>query len=92
MTLEEEVVALRADNAAPREQLAVLEGQVAGLQQRIEELQQKGKGTPRFVKANRPKVMGAKAPRRKREAEHNRGRGQDKPTKVVVHELEHCPD
>jgi len=85
MTLEEEVVALRAENAALREQ-------VAELQQRIEELQQKGRGTPRFVKANRPRVTGMKAPRRKRGAEHNRGRRRGKPTKVVVHELEHCPD
>jgi transposase len=92
MTLEEEVVALRAENAALREQVVALEGQVAELQQRIEELQQKGRGTPRFVKANRPKVTGAKAPRRKRKAEHNRGRRRGKPTKMVVHELEHCPD
>jgi transposase len=85
MTLEEEVVALRAENTALREQ-------VTQLQQRIEELQQKGKGRPRFVKANRPKVTGDKAPRRKRRAEQNRGRRRAKPTKVVVHELEHCPD
>jgi len=85
MTLEEEVVALRAENAALREQ-------VAELQQRIEELQRKGRGTPRFVKGNRPRVTGMKAPRRKRGAEHNRGRRRGKPTKVVVHELEHCPD
>jgi transposase len=85
MTLEEEVVALRAENAALREQVAELE-------QRIEELQQKGRGTPGFVKANRPRVTGIKAPRRKRGAEHNRGRRRGKPTKVVVHELEHCPD
>jgi len=92
MTLGEEVIALRSENAALRAQVAALEGQVAELQQRIEELQQKGRGTPRFVKANRPKAEGAKAARRKRRAEHNRGRRRGKPTKVVVHELEHCPD
>jgi hypothetical protein len=92
MTLEEEVIALRSENAALREQVAVLEGQVVELQQRIEEMQQKGRGTPRFVKANRPKLKGAKPPRRKRKAEHNRGRRREKATKVVVHELGHCPD
>ncbi len=92
MTFEEEVVALRAENAALREQVAVLEGQVAELQQRIEELRQKGIGTPGFVKANRPQVKEARVPRRKRGAEHNRGRRRGKPSKVVVHELEHCPD
>jgi len=92
VVLEGQVAALCGENTALREQAEALEGQVAGLRQRIEESQQKGKATPRFVKANLPKVTGTERPRRKRKAEHNRGRRRDKPTKVVVHELEHCPD
>jgi len=66
MTHEEEVIALRSENAARREQVAVLEGQVEELQQRIDAWEQKGSGTPRCVKANRPRVKGAKGSRRKR--------------------------
>ena len=46
--------------------MAVLEGQVEELQQRIDAWEQKGSGTPRCVKANRPRVKGAKGSRRKR--------------------------
>ncbi len=85
MTLQEEVLVLRAENRALREQVAALE-------QRIAELEERQRRPPSFVKANRPKSEAGGRPRRKREAEHNRGRRREVPTKVVLHQLEHCPD
>jgi hypothetical protein len=85
MTLEQEVNALRAENAALRAELAAA-------QQRIAELEQGKKGRPSFAKANKPKKAGPKAPRRKREPEHNRARRRETPTKSVSHKLEDCPD
>jgi len=85
MTLEEEVVFLRAENAALRERIGELE-------QRIADLEERGRRPPDFVKPNRPKSGRAQQPRRKREAQHNKGRKREAPTKVALHQLEHCPD
>ena len=85
MTLEEEVVLLRAENAALRERIGELE-------QRNGELEERGRRPPSFVKPNRSNSAQAKEPRRKRDARHNKGRKREKPTKMALHELEHCPD
>ncbi len=85
MTLEQEVIALRAENAALRAELA------AALK-RIAELEQGKKERPSFAKANKPKKAGPKAARRKRKPEHNRARRREMPTKSVPHKLEDCPD
>lgn len=85
MTLEQEVMALRAENAALRAELA------AALK-RIAELEQGRKPRPSFAKANRPKKAEPKARRRKRKPEHNRARRRETPTKMVSHKLEDCPD
>ena len=85
MTLAEEVVLLRAENAVLRERIGALEQQIAVLEER-------GRRPPSFVKPNRPKSAQAQKPRRKREARHNKGRKREKPTKMALHELEHCPD
>jgi hypothetical protein len=85
MTLQEEVVLLRAENAVLRERIGELEQQIA-------ELEARGRRLPSFVKPNRAKRAQAKKPRRKRDARHNKGRKREKPTKMALHELEHCPD
>ena len=85
MTLQEEVLLLRAENRALREQVAALE-------QRIGELEDRGRRPPSFVKPKRSESGQAKKPRRKREAQHNKGRKREEPTKMALHELEHCPD
>lgn len=77
--------ALRAENAALRAELAAA-------RKRIAELEQGMKQRPSFVKANKRKKAGAKAPRRKRKPEHNRARRRETPTKSVSHRLEACPD
>lgn len=89
MTLEEEVVLLRAENArlttaleAALERGAALEAQLAQLRG--------PKGPPAFVKAAAP----PKAPkaRKRRAPEHNKARRREPPTAVVRHALERCPD
>lgn len=85
MTLEQEVIALRAENA-------VLRAELAAALKRIAELERGKKARPSFVKANKPKKTGPKAPRRKRRPEHNRARRRETPTKSVAHKLEECPD
>jgi transposase len=85
MMPEEEVVCLRAENAALREQLA------AALV-RIAELEQQPRHPPPFVRPNRPKSTEPKRPRKKRAAQHNRGRRCELPTRTQVHALERCPE
>lgn len=85
MTLEQEVIALRAENA-------VLRAELAAALKRIAELERGKKERPSFAKANRPRKAGPKAPRRKRKPEHNRARRRETPTKSVPHKLEECPD
>jgi transposase len=85
MTWEEEVLLLRAENAVLRERIGALEQQIAVLEER-------GRRPPSFVKPNRSRSAQAQKPRRKREARHNKGRKREKPTKMALHELEHCPD
>ncbi len=96
MTLEEENARLRSENirlqaeqtrlttalAAALERVAALEAQLAALQA--------SKATPSFVKAATPR----KEPktRKRRAAEHNKGRRRESPTEIVQHALEHCPD
>ncbi len=100
MTLEEEVGRLRAENRWLREQNALLSQQVTVLReentllgQRVAELEQGDKHPPAFVKPDKPKCGGPRAPRRKRGAEHNRGRKREgRVTRRREHALERCPD
>jgi len=85
MTLEAEVVFLRAEVQELREELAAA-------QERIAELERVRKGPPSFVKANRAKDAQEKKPRRKRAAEQNGSRKREKPTRVVRHALKRCPE
>jgi transposase len=84
MSLEEEVVALRAEVAALREALVQA-------QARIAELEQRKTPPPRFVRANTPTDRPA-ASRRQRAPEHNAGRRREEPTQIVYHAEERCPD
>src|SRR5690348_9284704 len=84
MSLEEEVVALRAEVRALREALAQAQGRIA-------ELERRKTPAPAFVRANAPTDRPA-TPRRKRAPEHNAGRRREEPTQIVYHAEERCPD
>jgi len=92
MTLEQEVIGLRAENAGLRAENCSLRAELATALKRIAELEQGMRRSPGFVKANRPRGTGAKAPRRKRRPEHNRARRREEPTRIVRHRREQCPD
>ena len=95
MSLEQEVEQLRAENAALRQLLAEVQGQLAAALARIAELEaqlnQRG-GPPAFVKPNRQKATAKPQSRKKRAAEHNTSRKRMKATRIERHALEHCPD
>jgi transposase len=84
MSLEEEVVALRAEVAALRDALA--QAQV-----RIAELERRKTPPPAFVRANIP-TNRPPTPRRKRAPEQNAGRPSEDPTQIVYHAEARCPD
>ena len=84
MTLEDEVAALRAENA-------LLRAELVAAQARIAELEKRKTPTPGFVKANTERKERA-GPRKKRAPEHNAGRPRAEPTQTVQHAYERCPD
>jgi transposase len=101
MTLEEEVRVVRAENARLREALAAaqalieqLRGDLTPALARREELTaQAQRKTPGFVRATKQPAPSDKEPRKKRAAEHNKGRPrEEQPTRIVQHALERCPD
>jgi transposase len=96
MTQEEELVALRAENAALKRDLSLLREQVTTLsaalcaaQERMAELEVKKTPPPAFVKANVP--ARAKQARKQRAPDQNRARRLETPTQIVEHRLERCP-
>ena len=82
---------LSSENAALREQVAQLTGQLQVALARIAELEQRKPEPPAFVKPNRP-ARAPKGPRKKRALEHNTSRKRAEPTRSVRHVLERCPD
>jgi transposase len=84
MTLEEEVAALRAENA-------LLRAELAAAQARIADLEKRKTPAPGFVKANTERKESGK-PRKKRDLQHNAGRRRAEPTQTVPHAYERCPD
>jgi transposase len=84
MTLEDEVAALRAENA-------LLRAELAAAQARIAELEKRKTPVPGFVKANTERKDRSE-PRKKRAPEHNAGRRRAEPTQTVQHAYERCPD
>jgi hypothetical protein len=91
MTLEEEVVALRAEVASLKEQLAQALGVIAQLQAELDKYR---KEPPSFIKPNtpKPKDNADKQPRRKRAKEQNGARRREQnPTQTVEHRVQECP-
>jgi transposase len=86
------VGALQQANAALREQVAGLTGQLQTALVRIAELEQRKPAPPAFVKPSRPRASEPQGPRKKRAAEHNTSRKRATPTRIERHVLEHCPD
>lgn len=82
---------LSSENAALRDQVAQLRGQLQVALARIAELEQRKPEPPAFVKPNRP-ARAPKGPRKKRALEHNTSRKRAEPTRSVRHVLERCPD
>ena len=64
MTLEDEVVLLRTENAALRVEGAALRERIGELEQQIAESGERGRRLPSFVKVNRSKSVQVKEPRR----------------------------
>lgn len=86
---EDEGRALIAENAMLRQLVADLQGQIEALSQRVAELE-KGRKTPSFVKANRPKKEKALKERKKRAGKYNQARRREEPTRVERHAVEEC--
>jgi transposase len=97
MTLEEEVIALRAEVASLKQQLAQSLAANARLQTRLDTYQSE---PPSFTKSSikpstpksKAKDKAVKKPRRKRAKDQNGSRRRDTPTRTVEHRLEQCPD
>jgi transposase len=90
MTPDEQIAALQAENAALRQELDLLREQLAAALARIDELHNRPKDPPAFVKPNTPKRQ--PKPRKKRDPKHNRARRLELPSRIEQHLLEHCPD
>jgi len=92
MTIEEEVIGLRAEVASLKEQLAQALAVIAQLQVELDKYKSE---PPSFVKANtpKPKDKAQKQPRRKRAKEQNGARRREhNPTQTIQHRVEQCPD
>jgi transposase len=92
MTLEDEVILLRAENTELRALVGQLQEQLAVTLARIAELEQERHDPPPFVKPNKPPRPEPKAPRKKRDSRHNQARKRETPTHTVDHALDRCPD
>jgi transposase len=90
MTPDEQIANLQAENAALRQELSLLREQLAAALARIDELENRPKEPPSFVKPNSPKRP--RQPRKKRDPKHNRARRLELPTRIEQHLLERCPD
>ncbi len=92
MTLHDEFGQLRTGHAALTAQVAALEQPLAAARAPIAELEQQRHDPPPFVKPNKAPSDAPKRPRKKRAAEHHRGRRCATPTHCESHALAHCPD
>ena len=77
-----------------REELRESQEQLQKAQGKIAELEQRKTPPPAFVKANKKKgEEGEKKPRKKREAQYNKGRPRSAtPTEIVEHRVVNCPE
>ncbi|MGQ9928062.1 MAG: hypothetical protein ACUVS4_14470 [Chloroflexaceae bacterium] len=92
MTLRDELATLRTEHAALAAQVAALEQQRAVALARIAEREQQRHDPPPFVKPNKPNPDAPTRPRKKRAAQHHRGRRCDPPTRTESHARDHGPD
>ena len=95
MTLEEEVVRLRAENEELKRLLGQALERIAELEGQHGDSAKRGGEPPFFVKPNvRPKQAKAESPkaRKARDKQHNHGRKRETPTKTVLHSLDDCPE
>lgn len=98
MTLLEEVIVLRTENAELRGEVTSLRAQLVAALARIVELEQQEEkpaspqSLPSFVKASRPKPDKPRGPRKKRDARHNTSRRRETPTRTERHALARCPE
>jgi transposase len=95
VTLEEEVAQLRAENAELKRLLAAALARIAELEQQLAARSGKpsaGDEPPPFVRPSRPKLVGPKPLRKKRDQKHNHARRREAPTRLVEHALERCPE
>lgn len=91
--LEQESVGLRQQVNVLGQQVVELKAQLALAEERIVELEQTKKGPPSFIKPNKPKREGPKAPRRKRATGRNHGRPRSAAvTRREEHHVERCPE
>lgn len=91
MTLEEEVIALRAEAASLKEQVEQLLAANAQLRQELDKYRSE---PPSFVKPNtaKPREAAEKKSRRKRAKEQNGARRREQnPTQTIQHRVEQCP-
>jgi transposase len=91
MTAEEEVVALRAEVATLKEQLAQALAVIAQLRAELDKYRNQ---PPSFIKPNtaKPKDKAQKQPRRKRAKDQNGARPREQnPTQTIQHTVEQCP-
>ena len=91
MTLDDEVVTLRAENARLQAENAALREALAQMEARLAALEQRPAAPPPWAKANTPRDRPVKE-RQKRAPEHNTSRRRDEPTRIVEHAYERCPD
>ncbi len=92
MTTEEQIASLTAQLNQALAELSRMQEQLRLAQARIEELEKKKTPPAAFVKANVKKPEGGeKPPRKKREAQFNRGRATMLPTQQVEHRVLDCP-
>jgi transposase len=93
MTQEEEIAQFRAENQALREALEQTRELLRVALARIEELEKQKTPPPAFVKANAKKNDPTeKPPRKKRDAQFNRGRHKMQATEQVEHRIITCPE
>ena len=91
--LEQQNAELRQLVHALGERVTELQEQLVTAEQRVAELEQAKKELPSFVKANKPKREGPKAPRRPRAKEHNHGRKRaEAALRREEHPINRCPE
>src|SRR6266516_5309558 len=96
LKLKEEVIALRAEVANLKEQLAEALSVIAQLREELDKYKSNKSEPPAFIKPNTPKPKdkdkAEKQPRRKRAKDQNGARRREQtPTHTIQHKLEHCP-